>query len=214
MGGVDDVLVDFVGDDEGIEFQGQFRDEGQFPAGEHPAGGIRRVAQNQGLGVLGKGRPQFVGIEFEGGGVQGHVDGLGAGKDRIRPVVFVERRKDDDLVSRVAGRHHGDHHGFGAAAGDDDMGVGIQVEAHPAALFAGQGLAECGRPPGDGVLVVVPVHGVFGRRHQFRRRIEIRKSLGKIDGTAFVGHAGHLPDDRFGEVFQALGCLWHDCRFL
>jgi hypothetical protein len=56
--GVEDVLVDLVGNDEGIGLLGEAGDEVELGPGEDAAGGIGRVAQNEGLGFLREGAAQ------------------------------------------------------------------------------------------------------------------------------------------------------------
>jgi hypothetical protein len=53
--------------------------------------------------------------------------------------------------------------------------------------------------------VEIAFHGALGGFHELFGRIEVRKSLGQVDGSAGDGDAGHLPDDGFGELFEP-GC--------
>ena len=154
---VDDVLVHLVGDHIGVVSFGQLRDKQQLLPGEHLAAGVGGIAEDQGLRVLPEGRLQLLGLEVKLRGVQGHIDRFRAGKDHVRAVVFIERGENDELVPRVGDGHHRGHHGLGAAAGDDDLAVGIDVDAHEAALLFGQRGAQIVGAPGDGILVEVLV---------------------------------------------------------
>ena len=61
------------------------------------------------------------------------------------------------------------------------------------------------RAPGDGILVEVFVR-YFGQVVQNRRRrVEIRVTLGKIDGTVLSADAGHAADNGIGKMFRAGG---------
>ena len=61
-------------------------------------------------------------------------------------------------------------------------------------------LAEVLRAPGDGILVEVFVR-YFGQAVQNRRRrVEIRVTLGKIDGTVLSADAGHAADNGIGKM--------------
>ena len=59
----------------------------------------------------------------------------------------------------------------------DNVGFGIQIQPHPGALFSRKGLSKSRRPPGDGVLVVIPRQRTLGCMDQFNGRIEIREAL-------------------------------------
>ena len=214
VGRVDDVLVNLVRDHEGIERPGQVGDGLQFFQGENLPRGVGRIAQYDGFGALFEGGTQLGRIEIEFRGVQGHVDRFGAAEDCVGAVVLVVGRKDDYLVAGIAGRHHGRHHGLGAAAGDHHMGVGVQVDPHPVSLLVYQGLAKAGRSPGDGVLMGPLGHGAFAGGKHLGRRIGVGKSLGKIDGVILIGHAGHLADNGLGEAGQTVGGFRHGCSFV
>ncbi|VTR65776.1 hypothetical protein DESC_370146 [Desulfosarcina cetonica] len=209
VGCVDDVFVDFVGDDEGIEFLGQIGDDRKLRQGEDLARRIGRVAQHDGLGLLREGGAQLVFIEVEIRRMQRHVDGIRAAENRVGAVILVKRREDHHLVAGIAGGHHGRHHRLGTAAGDHDVGIGVEVEPHPMALLAGQGFAKAQAAPGDRVLVGAVVHGALAGGEDFRRWIGVGKPLGEVDGIVLVGHAGHFADDRFGEMGQTVGDLRH-----
>ena len=90
VGGVDDVLIDLVGDDIGVVFLRQGGDDLQLHPGEDPAAGVGGVAENQGLGPLTEGVLQDLWVEAEVRGRQGHVDGLRAAEDGVRPIVLIE----------------------------------------------------------------------------------------------------------------------------
>ena len=57
-------------------------------------------------------------------------DRLCSGENGIGSVVFIERGEDYYFISRVCHRHHGSHHCFGAAAGNDYLAVRVYRSAH------------------------------------------------------------------------------------
>ena len=109
--------------------------------------------------------------------MQGHVDRFGARENRVRDVVLVERRKHHHAVARIAGGHHRDHHGFGAAAGDHDVRIRVDGKAGEMGLLARQGLTESGRAPGHRVLMGPVSARVLSRLLQHFGWVEVRKSL-------------------------------------
>ena len=71
--------------------------------------------------------------------------------------------------------------------------------------FSASSFAEVLRAPGDGILVEVFMR-YFGQAVQNRRRrVEIRVTLGKIDGTVLSADAGHAADNGIGKMFRAGG---------
>ena len=197
---VDDVLVHLVGDNIDIILFGKARNQLQLVPGEHLAAGVRGVAQDQRLRVLAEGILQYLGVKGKFRRRQRHINWLRPGQDRVRAVVLIKRREDNDLVPRVRHSHHGAHHSLGAAAGHNDLTVGVNCPAHIAGLLGGKRLAEVLRAPGDGVLVVVlvrdlgqPVQNCFGR-------VKIREALGKVHRAVLVGDTGHAADDGIGKA--------------
>ena len=131
---------------------------------------------------------------------QRHINWLCPGQDRVRAVVLVKRREDNDLVPRVRHGHHGGHHRLGAAAGHNDLIVGVNCPAHIAGLLGGQRLAEVLRAPGDGVLVVVLVRDLGQTVQNCFGRVKIREALGKVHRAVLVGDTGHAADDGIGKA--------------
>ena len=150
---IDDVLVWLVHDDERIVLFRQRQNFRQLGPGKHLAGRIRRIAHDNGLGLLGKSPGQFRRIVPKVGCPQRHINWLGPRKDRVSRVVLVERREHDDPIARITGRHHGHHHGFGTAAGDDEMAFGIHLQTGSARNLPGQCLPETRGSPRDGILM-------------------------------------------------------------
>ena len=148
VGGVDDVLVDLIGNNIGIIFPGKRGDDFQLFPGKDLAAGVGRVAQHQRLGFLAEGILQHRRVKMEIRRYKRYINRLGAGQDGVRAVVFIEGGKDNHLVSRIGDGHHCRHHGLGAAAGDNNLAVGIDGPPHIAGLFGCQRLPEILRAPG------------------------------------------------------------------
>ena len=75
---VDDMLVHFVGNDKGVVFLCQIRDEFELRAAEDFSGRIGGIAQNDGFGTLSKGGAQLRRVVNKIGRMQWYVDGPGA----------------------------------------------------------------------------------------------------------------------------------------
>ena len=198
---VNDMLVHLVGDDEGVVSLGQVGDQLQLVIGEDLAAGIGGIAEDQRLGMLVERRLQLVCVKVEFRRVKRDIDRLRARENGVCAVVFVEGGEDDHLVARIGNGHHGCHHGLGAAAGDDDLAVGVDLPSHQPGLLLGQGFAEVLRAPGDRILVKIlprdfgqPVEDLFWR-------LEVGEPLGKIHRAVLQGYPGHAADHRIGEGF-------------
>ena len=121
------------------------------------------------------------------------------GQDAIRPVILVERLGDDHLVAGIDQGEEGRRHGFGAAAGDRHLALGVDLHVvHPPVLL-GDREPEDRAAPGDRVLVDVPPNGGAGRfLHRLGHR-EVREALREVDGAVGLGDPRHLADDGFRE---------------
>ena len=96
-------------------------------------------------------------------------------------------------------RHHRGHHGFGRAAADGDLALGIERNALRLREFCRDGVAQRFRAPRDRVLVDVAVDCVFGGLLDFSGGGEIRESLREIHGAVLHGQPRHFADHRFRE---------------
>ena len=125
LAGVDDVLVDVVGEDERVVLVARAGDQLELGAVEHLAGRVVRRVEDDGPRARPEGGAQLVGVDAPVRLVQRHVARDGAGEDGVGPVVLVERLEDDHLVARVHQRQHGRDHPLGRAAGDGDLGLRV-----------------------------------------------------------------------------------------
>ena len=196
---VEDVLVDLVGDRDHVPLPAERGDLLELLAGEDGAGRVVRVAEDDGLGPVVEGGGQLVGVEGPAGGADRDEPGGGAGEDAVGPVVLVERLREDHLVARVDQGEQGDEHRLGAAAGDGDLGLGVDVQAEVPGGVLGDGLAEVAGAPGDGVLVDVGLDGPAGGGLDLGRGREVGHPLGQVDGAVPGGLDRHPADHALGE---------------
>ena len=213
VGGVHDVLVHLVGDDVDVVLGGQAGDDVELCAGEDAPAGVGGVAQDERLHArLRHGGLERGLVEGERRRHEGHVDGLGLAQDGVGAVVLVEGREHDHLVAGVAHGVHRAHHGLGAAAGHHDVAVGVDVDAHEAALLGGERLAEVLRTPGEGVLVRPLVGHLRQAVEQGLGRVEVGEALGEVHGAVLERHTRHAADDRVGKAFGGLAERLHGER--
>ena len=102
---IDDVLVNLVGDGEGVPAQAEFANKFQFLASEDLAGRIIGSIHNDGFGPGAEGAREFLAVKFPFRRMEAHEARAGAGKDGIRAVVFVEGLEDDHLIARIHDGH-------------------------------------------------------------------------------------------------------------
>ena len=209
VGREDDVLVHLVGDHEGVVLLAQASNEEQLFFGEDLAARVGRVADDDRLRVLAEGVLEHRAVEVERRRDERHEDRVRAGENGVSAVILIKRREDDDLVAGIADGHHRAHHCLGAAAGDKNLGLRIDLAAVGLALLAGERLTEVLRAERDGVLMRALVSHLAQAVGDRLGRREIREALGKIDGADLVADAGHTPDDGIGKRLNAVAQLWH-----
>ncbi len=120
---------------------------------------------------------QHLRIKVESRRCQWYINRLRTAQDRVRTVVLIKRREDDNLIPRVRYRHHSGHHRLGTAAGYDDLTVRVDGAAHVVRLLCSQRLAEILCAPSDGILVVILMGDLGQTVQNFLRRVKIRKPL-------------------------------------
>jgi hypothetical protein len=84
--------------------------------------------------------------------------------------------------------------------GDDNIGVGVNVETGEMLELRGNGAAEVGRAHGDGVLVRAADGDLHEPVDEGLGRVKVREALGQVDGIVGNGNAGHAADDGIGEL--------------
>ena len=92
---------------------------------EHLAGRVVRRVDDDRSGPRAECRAQLVRVDRPVRFVERDVARDRAGQDRVGAVVLVVGLEHDDLVARVEQPEHGGHHRLGRAAGDGDLGLGI-----------------------------------------------------------------------------------------
>ena len=183
VGRVDNVLIDFICDDVGVILLCEVCDKQKLLLGKDFAAGVRGVAENERLGVLLECLLQLRWVKVKFRRMQGHIDRFSPGEDGVGPVVFIEGGEDDDFIAGVGHGHHSGHHRLGAAAGDDDLSVGVHGVAHEPGLLRGQRLPEALGAPGDGILVKVLIGDLRKTVHQFLGRVKVGEALGEVHGV-------------------------------
>ena len=196
---VDNVLIHLVHDGERVILDAQLRDELQLVVSEHLAGGVRRVADEDGLCALFERVFQHVCIEVERRRDQRDEDRFTVSHDGLRAVVLKIRGEHDDLVAGVRQGEDRIDHGLGRADGHDHIRLRIERAAHEAAGLAGKRLPEIRRAHGDGVLVRAERADLRQTVRQGLGRVKVGEALRQVDRAARKCHARHAPDDGIGE---------------
>ncbi|MNT36997.1 hypothetical protein D3C72_1731120 [compost metagenome] len=135
-----------------------------------------------------------------GGGAQRHRHRSAARQADRRQIGVVAGFDHDDFVAAAHGGQHGRHQGFGRAAGDGDLGLGIVGMAVQFARLCRDGFPQRRHTRHVGILVVAVGHRLGHERAQRGVRIEIRKALAKVDGLVFDGQAAHHGEDGGADV--------------
>ena len=174
---VQNVLVDFVGDAEGVPAHAKVANEFELRAGKNFSGGIVGRVQDDGFGSWSKGRGQFPFVVGPIRSAQFYEAWRSAAQDGVRPIILVVRLEDNDFIAGINDGHHGGHHRFGGTAADGDFTLGIDANSLSAFEFFHDGVAQRFRAPGDGVLIDVVGDGLAGGFLDFCRRGKIRKTL-------------------------------------
>ncbi len=201
---VDDVLVDLVGDREQVVLDAERGDRLELGAREDLPRRVVRAVEDDRARPRGHGPGETVGVEGEGGRLEGDEDGLGAGDDAAGPVVLVERLEDDHLIPGVQDRQERREHRLGRAAADGHVPLGIDLHAVALRVFVGDGAAEPRRAPRDRVLMEVAVDRSVCRRDQLRGRREVRHALREVDAAHLAHDPRHLADDGLREPLDPL----------
>ncbi len=142
---VQEVLVDFVGDDEEIVLDGEIGDDFKLGAGEDFAAGIGWGVDDDAAGTRGDGGAEVVEVDGPCRSSHRHGDGVDAqGAERVE-VVSVERLEEDDLVAGIEEGHRGGIEGSGGTGGDEDFGIGVGGEVVVAGKFGGRWRCAAGR---------------------------------------------------------------------
>ena len=130
IGLIYNMLIHLIGNHISIVLLCKISNQLQFLTGEHLTAGIGRIAQDQCLGILLKGRFQLFRVKMKFRRIKRHINRLCSGQNRICSIIFIKRRKDNDLISRIRYRHHSGHHCFRAATGNNNLSVRVNRSSH------------------------------------------------------------------------------------
>ena len=220
---VDDVLVNVVGQHPDVGVLHQHVRQGlHFGLGVGRPAGVRRRVQDQPFGLR-RDRPFQVLLTQAEAALRRTRDrhGLAVGQQRDVRIRDPVRRRDDDLVAGIEGRHEGVEDDLLAAAAHGDLVGRVVQSVFPLELVA-DGLAQLRRPGDGGIPGLAPVHGRLRRLDDVRRRVEVGLAgaeaddvaplrlqvaglLGDGDGGRGLDAGKALGDERHG-VFAILLC--------
>ncbi len=205
---ITNMFVDLIGDRPHIVLAAQLGDQVALAARENAPGGIVRSIDDHRPGARRERGSQSLGVEFPIRTLHRNEHGLGAGKNRVRAIVLVERFEHDDFIAGIDQRQENRRHGFGRATGDRDLPFRIDLHAVPPVVFLGDCQSQSGGAPGDCVLIDVSVDR--GARCILHRRghREIGKSLREVDRIRIVGDPRHFANHALGER-RAACCSGH-----
>ncbi len=185
-----DVLVDLVGERVRVVAAAQLGYPFELGARQHVAGRVVRRAQDDGARTLGERLRQPVEIERPPR-LDRNEYRFGAAENRVGAVILVERLQHDHLVARIDQRQHGGRHRLSRAAGDGDLGLGIDRHAIPVRILLRQRIPQALRPPRHGVLIDVGADRLRGRLLQHLGAREVGKALRQVDGVVLGGEPRH-----------------------
>ena len=190
------MLINLIRNDIDVIFHRQIRDNPKLSIGKYLSAGIGRITQYQRLRPLPEGLFQFSHMEGKGRRLQRYIYRFRARQYRIRPVILIERGKNNYLIPRIRHRQHSRHHGLRTAAGYDNLL--LRIHSHPGKmlLLCRQGLPEILCAPGQCILMRAFLRRLRQSVRNSLRRIEIRETLGQINRPVPVGYSRHPADHR------------------
>ena len=197
---IDELLVDFVGEDEDVFVERDIGQAGQFVLGVDGAGRIAGRVDDDHLGLRRHGVAEFVGRDLV------VVLRLGRDDDRLRAdelghlgIAEPVGRGDDDFIARIERGEHGVEAGVLGAAGDDDLG-GLVIESVVGLELLADGGTQFGNAGGRRVLGEAGVERPHGRGLDVLGRIEIGLAGAEADDVLALGfHGLGLAIDGKGE---------------
>ena len=205
--GVDELAIDFVGEKIEIVFLDQVAYLQHFLAGVEVARGVVGVADEDGFGARGDLLLKFLYRREAEAVVDGGGHGLDdrAAADGEGHVVGVGGVGDYDFITGVEAGHVGEHHGFGASGGDDDI---VRAEVDAVGGIVGDHLGpERQVALGGTVLEDVSVH-VADRLDGALRGLDVGLAdvqVIDVDAVSFgrFGVAGQLPYRGTGHIVSS-----------
>ncbi len=201
----DQVFVDLVGDHHEVVLEREVGHRPQLGAGEHGAGRVVGAVEQHEPGPGGDRGPQRLDVEAEVRRPQRDRPSYPAGHLEHRDVGVVVGLQHDHLVARLDQPEQGGRHGLGAAGGDHDLAVRVDLDPVVTSLVLGDGPAQH-RDPGAGrVLVGAAVERRDGGREHLGRSVLVGEALAEVEGAGADGERGHLGEDRGRDAGEAGG---------
>ena len=123
---VNNMLVNLIGDDDHIVFDGEIGDELQFIPCENSAGGIGGVAEDHAFRFrIGKCGFQLCAVKGKLRRIERNENGFNIIENALHRVVFKVGGEDHHFVACVRDRHQRSHHGLRGTHRADDVFVRI-----------------------------------------------------------------------------------------
>jgi hypothetical protein len=195
VGLVDDVLVDLVGDGDGVIGPAQVGDGLELAPVEDPARRVLRRVQHNGFCLVREGRFQLVGVEPEVWGAERHETRHSAGERDPDGVAVVVGLDEDHLIVGIDQTEEGGGQGLGTARSDRDLCLRVEGSAEFGPVSEGYCLSQVGYAVARRILVVAARHRA-GRGFFYEvGPVPIGETLPEIDRPMLVGQPGHFGED-------------------
>ena len=213
---VDEILVNFIGEDEEVVLDGEGGDGFEFGGREDFAAGVRGRVDDDAAGAGRDGGAEGVEVHRPAGRGEGDGCGVHAQGAQGVQVIAVKRFEEDDFVAGIEEGHAGGLERGRRAGGDQDFAVRIGGHAVVACQLFGDRLAEGRDAVEAGVDVQALGDGFDGAGGDGLRDFGIADALGQVnaaDAVAFDGHGANFRLDQAGRdgaeaEFLGYGLHW------
>ena len=192
----DQVLVHLVGHRDHVVLDAQTGDDVELLSAEHLAGGVVWRVEQQHPGAGAEGGSQLVGIEGVGGRPQLHQAVRGAGHRDVGRVDVEVGLEGHHLVAGPGQGQDRRGDGLGGARGDQNLGVGVELQAPEPLLVVGHSLTQHRVADAGRVLVELAANGLDGGLGHRSRPVGVGKALAQVDGTGADRQGRHLREHR------------------
>ena len=199
------VLVDFVADQIDVAIADQCRQLIQFGTADQRTAGVMRGVEDDHARARAQGGGKLVEIDGEIVGAQLHMHAATASQLRCGVVAVVARVKHDDFVTAVDNCLNRTEDRLGGAGRHGHFMFGIHLHAIAAGDLRRDLLAQCWQAGHRRILVMPTGNVPTNRIAQRLRAVEIRKTLGQVDGAGLRRELRHLRENRDADIRQLTG---------
>ena len=200
----DHMLPDLVADRDGVELLTEPRQQFEVLARIDHGGGIERIVEQHGLGLVVEGASQHLLGEPPMRRFEAQQARNAAGLADDRQIGIVDRLEHDDLVAGLDDGQDGAGQRFGAARRHHHLGHGIEGKTMPAPVMGRDRLPQFRNAHHRGVLVVAVHHRVRRRAADVLGAGIVRKALAEIDGVVVARELRHRLEDRDRKIGEHL----------